>query len=133
LVHITALVIVVSTGLFFIVLGSISLLAPSRASRFLLAFAGSPYKHYTELAARLLVGSAFMLSAPMMAFSSVFKLFGWLLLCTTAILFIVPWRLHHQFAQWAVPAVLRFLPLLGSSSLVLGFLVVWAVWRGSGT
>jgi hypothetical protein len=131
LIHIAALVIVVTAGLFFLVLGYMALLAPSRASRFLLAFAGSPCKHYTELAVRLLVGGAFVLSAPLMAFSSGFNFFGWVILSTTAVLFIVPWRLHHRFAQWAVPAALRFLPLLGSSSLTLGCLVIWAVWRGN--
>jgi hypothetical protein len=130
MIHIAALVIVVAAGLFFLALACAAFFAPSRAGSFLLAFASSPARHYAELAFRLLVGGAFVLSAPLMPFSRGFCLFGWVLLCTTAVLLFVPWRLHHRFAQRVVPEALKLLPLLGSSSLALGLLVVWAAWRG---
>ena len=37
-------------GLYLIALAAVALLAPSRARRFLLGFAGSPGAHYLELA-----------------------------------------------------------------------------------
>lgn len=124
------LAIVAVTGIFLVALGSVSLVAPARASRFLLGFAGSPAKHYTELAIRLLVGGAFLLAAPRTLWPGAFSLFGWVLLATTAGLLLVPWRWHHRFARRAVPEALRFLPLVGASSVVLGGLVLWAVFPG---
>jgi len=118
-------------GLFFIALGSTSLLAPRRASQFLLGFAGSPSKHYAELALRFFVGGCLVASAPRMLFPSAFSLFGWVVLATTAALLLVPWRWHHRFAARAVPAALRFLPLIGVSSVALGGLVLVAVFRGN--
>lgn len=126
-----AIAVVVTAGLFFIALGGVSLLAPTHASRFLLGFAGSPQVHCLELAVRFLLGGAFVLAAPRAAFPGAFSLFGWVLLATTAVLCLIPWRWHRRFAQRAVPEALRFLPLVGASSAVLGSLVLWAVLRGS--
>ena len=122
-----ALSVVVSGGLFFLSLGTVSLLSPTRASRFLLAFAGSATKHYAELAVRFLVGGAFVLAAPAMRVSGIFSVLGWTLLATTAGLLFIPWRWHHRFARRAVPEALRFLPLVGTSSVALGGLVLWSV------
>jgi hypothetical protein len=122
--------IVVAAGVAFIALGSASLVTPSHASRFLLGFAGSPAKHYVELAFRFLVGGAFVLQAPHMLFPRLFGLFGWVLLATTTALLLVPWRWHQRLARRIVPVALRFLPLVGASSMALGGLVLVAVFRG---
>lgn len=131
MIAIVPLSIVVAAGLFFMALGGASLVAPSRAKQFLLGFASSPLKHYVELALRFLVGGAFVLSAPRVPFPGVFSVFGWVLLGTTAGLLLIPWRWHHRFARRSVPEALRFLPLIGASSVVLGGLVLWAVFRGN--
>ena len=129
--EVVALSIIAAAGLFLLALGTASLFAPSVAGRFLLGFAGSPTKHYAELAVRFLVGGALLLAAPGLPFADVFTLFARVLLTTTAGLLLIPWRWHHRFAQQAVPKALRFLPLIGVSSVALGGLVLWAVFRGN--
>lgn len=131
MIEVLALTVVASAGLFFVSLGCVSLLAPSHASRFLLGFANSPTKHYAELAVRLLVGGAFVLAAPRARVSGMFSLLGWALLATTAGLLLIPWRWHHRFARRAVPEALRFLPLIGTFSVLLGGVVLWSVFRGN--
>jgi hypothetical protein len=131
MIELAAPAVVTVTGLFFLLLGGASLLTPARVRGFLVGFAGSRAKHYAELALRLIVGGAFVILAPRVPFSSGFGLFGWVLLGTTAVLLLIPWRWHHRFAQRAVPEALRFLPLVGISSLALGALVLWAVWHRS--
>jgi hypothetical protein len=130
-IEVLALFVVIFGGLFFVSLGCVSLLAPTRARRFLLAFAGSPTKHYAELAIRFLLGSAFVFAAPAMLSPVMFRVFGWVLLATTAALLLVPWRWHHRFARRAVPEALRFLPVVGTSSVALGGFVLWSVFRGN--
>ena len=130
MIVVMALAIVVAAGLFFIALGGASLLLPANVGGFLLGFAGSPSKHYGELALRFLVGGAFVFHARQMLFPGVFTIFGWALLATTAVLLLVPWRWHHRFAQRSVPQALRFLPLVGVSSIALGGLVLVAAFRG---
>ncbi len=122
---------VVLTGLYFVALAAVSLLAPDLAARFLLGFAGSASAHYFELVIRLAVGGAFLVHAPRMLFSDVFVVFGWVLVITTVGLFVVPWRWHHRFAQQSVPYAVRHLRLIAIVSLVLGGFVLAAVIRGA--
>lgn len=129
MIELVALLVVVGAGAFLLALGGTALLAPPHARAFLLAFAGSPAKHYTELAIRFLVGAAFVLSAPLVYFSAGFRVFGWVVLGTTVALLLVPWRWHYRFAQQAVPQALQFLPLVGVSSAMFGAFILWAVWR----
>ena len=131
MIEVLAIAIVVATGGFFSALGGASLLAPSHASRFLLGFADSPSKHYAELGFRFLAGGAFVLAAPNVLFPTAFNFFGWVLVATTMVLLLIPWRWHHRFAQRAVPEALRFLPVIGACSLALGVLVLVAVYRGN--
>lgn len=124
------LAMVAITAVFFVILGAASLVVPARASRFFLAFADSPFKHYAELATRFLVGGAFLLAAPYALWQGAFTLFGWVLVVTTTGLLLIPWRWHHRFARRAVPAALQFLPLVGVASIILGGLILWAVFHG---
>ncbi|MCH8865795.1 MAG: hypothetical protein IID58_02980 [Proteobacteria bacterium] len=126
-----ALSIVVVTGLYFIALAAASLFLPAQTNRFLLGFAGSPVKHFTELILRFIVGGALVLYAPQMLFSDTFNIFGWVLLVTTTCILLMPWRWHHRFAQYAIPQAIRHLALIGVSSLLLGGVMLVAVIRGS--
>ena len=123
--------VVLLAGLYFVALGTVSLVRPADANRFLLGFAGSARVHYVELLLRLLVGGAFIFSAPRMLFSEIFGLFGWVLVVTTVGLLLIPWRWHRLFAQRTVPAVTRYIALIGLASLALGGVILAAVVVGS--
>lgn len=125
------LAVVVLAGSYLLALGAASLLVPTRASRFLLGFAGTRALHFTELFLRFVVGAALVLYAPHMFLSGAFNLFGWVLLVTTAVLLIIPWQWHHRFAQQVVPFFTRYVALIGLVSLAIGGLILWAVARGS--
>ena len=127
--EILAIAVVVIVGLYFIALGATALLAPAIAKRFLLGFASSPLTHYLELTVRLIVGGALLVQSPRMHFSALLELFGWVLVVTTACLLLIPWQWHHHFARYAVPKAIRYLTLIGLSSIVLGSFVVFAVAR----
>lgn len=124
-----ALAVVGATGLFLTSLGVAALLTPARASRFLLGFAATPVKHFTELALRFLCGAAFIAAAGRTNFASLFSAFGWILVVTTLGLSIVPWQWHRRFAAEAVPRALRFLPLIGIAAAGAGVLILAAVFH----
>ena len=128
--EILAAVVVVLSGLYFLGLATASFLAPDHATRFLLGFAVSARAHYTELLLRFVVGFSLVHYATQMHFTRAFSLFGWVLVATTGILFLVPWRWHHRFGPQVVPPVTRHIKLLGAASLVLGSVILYAVSRG---
>jgi hypothetical protein len=128
---VVAKAIVVVVAIFFLVLGAVALVRPQIARGFLLGFASNALKHYAELLARILVGGSLLLIARNSAYYTVLSAFGWLLIVTTAFMALVPWRFHHRFTQSAVPKALRFLPLIGITSLAIGALLLLVIVTGS--
>jgi len=113
-------VIVLLVGVYFVTLGAMSLFAPAKARTFLLGFAGSAFKHYLELAIRLIVGGSILVQAPHLIYSDVFTLFGWILIGTTVCLLFIPWKWHRRFAEKAVSIAVGYLPIIGVASFALG-------------
>jgi hypothetical protein len=122
--------IVLLAALYLLGLAAISFIAPHRAARFLNGFASSPRVHFSEMLLRLIVGCAFVMNASRMLYSEAFWLFGWLLIVTTVVLLLLPWRWHHRFAQKVVPPITRHVWLFGIVSLPLGGAILFAVLRG---
>ena len=123
--------VIVAAGLYLIGLGISCFFRPNLASEFLLGHASSGFLHYLELVLRLLLGASMVQKAPALAHPPIFSLFGWVLIVTTAVLFLVPWSLHRQFALQAVPHAFRHIKLLGLSSIALGALLIASVAAGS--
>jgi hypothetical protein len=112
--------VVLLFALFLMTLGGLSLFAPAKAKAFLLGFAGSAATHFLEMTLRLLVGVSLVLQAPYLEYPAAFKVFGWMMIGTTLVLLLLPWKLHRRFAEKAVPQALQYLPLVGIVSLALG-------------
>jgi hypothetical protein len=123
-----AFIVVTAAAAFLGVLGAVSLLRPPLASRFLLGFAESAAKHYTELALRLTIGAALGVAAPAMNGAKLFASIGWVLLATTAVMLVLPWQTHRTFARTAVPKALAFLPIIGVCSTLAGLATLWALY-----
>ena len=133
MINLLALIIVLLAALYFLALALVSFLRPEKASGFLLGFASSASFHYLELLIRIVIGTAFVVRAPLMKFSEIFSIFGWLLIGTSACLFLVPWHWHHKFTQKAVPQALRYLKLVALSSFAMGGFIIACAILGSAT
>lgn len=120
-------VLVVAAGIYLLVLGIGSLVRPETAKRFLGGHATTLPLHITELSLRVLTGSALVLTAPRMAVSAAFLAFGWVLIATSILLALVPWRLHQRFAAWSVPQATKHMPLIGIASIAGGLGVIAAL------
>lgn len=112
--------IVLLFSLFLIVLGGVSLLMPEKAKAFLLSFAASAFTHFLEMALRLAVGGSIVFQASYLQYPILFKIFGLMMVGTTAILILLPWKWHRRFAERLVPPALKYLPVIGIVSLALG-------------
>ncbi len=114
-------------GLYLAALGLVALTRPARVRGFLLGFAATPGRHLLELALRTAAGLACLLAAPRLPAAQGFTVAGWVLLASTAVLALLPWRWHRGFAQRAVPRALRALPALGLAALAAGLALLAAV------
>lgn len=116
--------LVCAAGCYLVALAVLSLVRPARVAQFLEAHASTPTAHYAELALRLAVGAAFVGAAPVMAGTVVFDAFGRVIIGTTLVLLVVPWRVHQRFAQWSVPQATQRMWLLGLAAGVGGAVVL---------
>lgn len=123
----TGLTIVLAAAAYLVVLGGTALFRPAQAERFLGGFATTQTLHFVELALRTVAGAAFVISAPRLALGEVVAALGWVLVGTSLVLALVPWRLHQRFAAWSVPQALRYLPLIGIASLAGGLGLIASV------
>jgi hypothetical protein len=130
MIEIFGKLVVVAFAMFLLVLGLLAFTHREKFQRFLLSFAKNGPLHFLELAIRALTGVAFLVSAPELKFGVAFGAVGWILLATTAVIALVPWKLHRKFAQWSVPKALAFTPLIGLSSLAMGGFVLLSVIYG---
>lgn len=124
---VVAKAILLAVTAYFLALGATALLREKSAKRFLLGFAETPARHYAELVVRLLVGGSLLLVAPTAAHATAMSALGWILVISTLAMALMPWRLHQRFAQSAVPKALRYLPLIGVTSLLMGGWLLWSV------
>lgn len=125
----TALVIVLLFTFFLLVLACLSIFTPKHAVRFLGGFASSAKTHYVEMIIRLIVGIAFIINAPSMLYPKVFMIFGWLLVGSTAILILLPWRWHQLFSQKIASPVIHQVWLIGVASLLLSAFIFFATMK----
>lgn len=119
--------VIAAAGLYLIALGISCFVRPDSTANFLLGHASSGVVHYLELAIRAIVGACLVHKAPALTHPPIFSLSGWVLIVTTAVLLLVPWRWHRQFTLRAVPHALRHIKLLGVSSIALGAVLAVSV------
>lgn len=124
-----AVIIVLLVGVFQLGVATVCFFAPKRAVAFLGAFAGSSKTHYLEMVLRLLAGAAFVIHSPEMRFPTAFLIFGWVLIALTAVLLILPWRMHQQFTEKYAAPVIRQARLIGVFALALGGFTLYATTR----
>ena len=116
---VAALLVLVAAALYLIVLGLAALLRPKAAFGFLRLFAQTPRANLVEMACRFAVGVAFLVLAARLPVPALFRALGGILALSALVLLAFP-GLHRRFADRAVPAIGRMMPVIGATSLAMG-------------
>jgi hypothetical protein len=116
-------------GIFLIGLAVTGAFLPLKAGRFLEMFASSQRAHLLEQFLRLVVGAALIIFASEMWFSDLFNIFGWVIVVTTIILLLLPWRLHQRFSELTIPQVKRHLKLFALGAFALATFIFYGMSR----
>ncbi|AKS43390.1 hypothetical protein [Wenzhouxiangella marina] len=119
-----AYIIIFLAALFLIALSQLCFIAPDLSARFLGGFAQTLPRHLLEMSLRMLVGLALVLAAPDLAWPLAMGLFGWVLIATSMVLLILPWRWHRAFAERVLPPLIDRVWLFGLLSLPLGVVML---------
>ncbi len=123
--------VVVLAALYLLALGVTAAVRPASAKRFLEAHASTARLHFIELSLRVVIGVALIVAAPHMRGGTPVVAGGWILVASSVVLAITPWRVHHRFAAWAVPMATRAMPLVAAGALAGGIALLSALLMGT--
>jgi len=90
--------VVMLFGLFIIFIGFLMLVKPKKARATLRKAGSTNFINYAEITTRLIISIALILYSGFSKFPEAFKIFGWFMLITSLILYVVPRKIHHKFS-----------------------------------
>jgi len=118
--------VIILFGIFIIFVGFLMLLKPQKARNTLRKAASTNFINYAEITIRLFPAIALILYSDFSKFPEAFKIFGWFMLITSLILYIVPRKIHNNFSMKSAdilkPIYIRLLSLF---AFLLGGLIIY--------
>ena len=91
--------VVIFFGFFIIFIGFVMLIYPIKARNTLRKAGSTNFINYLEITLRLIPAIALILCSESSKFPIAFKIFGWIMLITSLILYVIPRKLHHKFSM----------------------------------
>lgn len=91
--------IVILFGIFIIFIGFVMLIMPKKARNILRKAGSTNFINYAEITIRLIPAISLIIYSEFSKFPDAFKIFGWIMLITSLILYVVPRKIHHKFSM----------------------------------
>jgi len=120
--------IVIFFGLFIIFIGFIMLIYPKKARSTLRKAGSTNFINYAEITIRLIPAIALILYAKLSKFPDAFKIFGWIMLITSLVLYFVPRKIHHKFSVKSADILKPiYFRLISPFAFLFGGLIIYNV------
>ena len=120
--------IVVLFGFFIILVGFIMLINPKKARETLRKAGSTIFINYAEITLRIIPATALILYSDLSKYPIAFKIFGWTMLITSLVLYVVPRKMHHKFSIKSADILKPFyFQLISPLAFLLGILILYNV------
>ena len=120
--------IVIFFGIFIIFIGFVMLINPTKARNTLRKAGSTNLINYAEITMRLIPAIALILCAEVSKYPIAFKIFGWIMLITSLILYVVPRKTHHQFSMKSADILKPlYFRLISPFAFIFGGLILYNV------
>lgn len=90
--------VVIFFGLFLISVGFLMLFIPKKAREILSKAGSTNFINYLEITVRMIPAAALILYSDYSQFPKFFEVFGWFMIATSLVLYMVPRKYHHNYA-----------------------------------
>ena len=118
--------VVIFFGIFIIIIGFVMLINPTKARNTLRKAGSTNFINYTEITLRLIPAIALILCSELSKFPLAFKVFGWTMLITSLILYVVPRNIHHKFSMKSADILKPFyFRLISPFAFLFGILIIY--------
>lgn len=126
--EIIAKYIVILFGIFIIGVGILMAAYPEMARNILRKAGSTNLINYSEITLRMIPAAALIVYADFSRYPEVFKVFGWFMLATSFILYLVPRKLHYKFTLMSADALKpSFVRLLSPFTVFMGCAIIYSV------
>ena len=119
---------IILAGVWLIAVAALMAASPRRALYYLAMAASTDFINYTEITLRLVAGAALVVYADHTRAPEIFRIAGWFIAATSAMLYVVPRRWHARYAVWwsrkLGPILVRS---MAPFSMAAGGLLIYAV------
>lgn len=115
-------------GLFFIFIGFLMFFNPKKARSILRKAGSTNLINYGEITIRMIPATALIIYANLSKFPEVFKIFGWFMLITSLVLYVVPKHHHHKFSNKAADVLKPlYFQFISPFSIIIGAIIIYSV------
>ncbi len=120
--------IVLIFGVFIIFIGFIMLFNPKKARETLRKAGSTNFINYAEITSRLIPAIALILYSDLSKYPEAFKVFGWVMLITSLVLYAVPRKLHHKFSMKSADILKPiYFQLISPLAFIFGGLILYNI------
>ncbi len=120
--------ILICFGLFFILVGLLMFFSPKKANATLRKAGSTNFINYAEITIRMIPAIALVIYSNDSKYPEVFKILGWFMLGTSAVLYFVPRQLHHSFSVKAADILKPlYFQLISPFAMLIGFSILYAI------
>lgn len=119
---------IIAFGMFFICVGGVMLIKPKMAREILRKAGSTNFINYAEITIRLIPAIALVLYSDYSKYPEFFKIFGWIMIITSFVLYFVPRQLHHNFSNKAADILKPlYFQLISPFSIIIGLIIINSV------
>ena len=113
-------------GIFLIFIGFVMLINPIKARNTLRKAGSTNFINYAEITIRLIPAISLILYSEFSKFPEAFKIFGWIMLITSLILYVVPRKTHHKFSMKSADILKPiYFQLISPFAFLFGGLIIY--------
>ena len=118
--------VIIFFGMFIIFIGFVMIINPKKARETLRQAGSTNFINYAEITIRLIPAISLILYADSSKFPEPFKLFGWIMLITSLILYAIPKKIHHKFSMKSADLLKPFyFQLISPFAFLFGALIIY--------
>ena len=111
-----------------IFVGFLMLFAPEKARQTLKKAGSTNFINYAELTIRMIPAAGLILYSDFSKFPEIFKTLGWFMIITSLVLYIVPRRVHHNYALKSAELLKPvYVQMISPFSFLFGALMIYSV------
>lgn len=118
--------ILILFGVFIIFIGVVMLVKPNQARNTLRKAGSTNFINYAEITFRLIPAIALLVYSEYSKFPEAFDIFGWIMLITSLILYVVPRKIHHKFSMKSADILKPiYFQLISPFAFLFGGLIIY--------